>query len=69
MPNLNCPRCGLTVATTSPEDAVEHCPRCLARTGGALSIALSPDIAAAGRQSPRVIARLTRRSRSPEAKS
>jgi hypothetical protein len=69
MPDLNCPRCGLTVAVTRHEDALEHCPRCLARTGGALSIALAPPSSAAASRSPGVIPRLTRRGRSLEAKS
>jgi hypothetical protein len=69
MPDLSCPRCGLTVAVTSPEDAIEHCPRCLAQTQGALSITLNPLVSADRGRSPGVIARLARRGRSAEAKS
>jgi len=66
MPDLICPRCGLTVAGTRPEDAIDDCPRCLARTRGALSITLSPLISANRSGSPGVIARLTRLGRSEE---
>ena len=69
MPDLSCPRCGLTVAVTRPEDAIEHCPRCLARTQGALSIALTSLGYADRGRSPDAIARLSRRGRSGEAKS
>jgi hypothetical protein len=69
MPDLSCPRCELTVAVTGPDDAIEHCPRCLAQTRGALSITLSPLVSADGGRSPGAIARLSRRGRSGEAES
>jgi hypothetical protein len=69
MPELSCPRCGLSVAVTRPEDAIEHCPRCLARTRGALSITLSPLGSEDRARSAGVIGRLTRRRRSGEAES
>ena len=69
MPDLSCPRCGLTVAVTMPEDAIEHCPRCLAQTQGALSITLNPLVSADRGRSPGVIARPPGRRRSGEAKS
>lgn len=69
MPDLSCPRCGLTVAVPSPEDAIEHCPRCLAQTQGALSITLNSLVSADRGRSPGVIGRLPRRGRSGEAKS
>jgi hypothetical protein len=69
MPDLTCPRCGLSVAATRPEDAIEHCPRCFARTRGAMSITLSPRISANRCRAPGVIARLTRLGGSEDAKS
>jgi NMD protein affecting ribosome stability and mRNA decay len=39
MTSVMCPRCGLTEAATERGDAVV-CPRCLARSGGTLSIPL-----------------------------
>jgi hypothetical protein len=35
---LSCPRCGLTTRTSDLEADQEACPRCLARTSGALSV-------------------------------
>jgi hypothetical protein len=69
MSDLSCPRCGLTVAVKRPDDAVEHCPRCLARSRGTLSITLSPLSSDDRGRSPGVIARLTRRGRAGEASS
>jgi hypothetical protein len=31
MPYLNCPSCGLTVAMSSRDVVMRHCPRCFAR--------------------------------------
>jgi hypothetical protein len=44
MIDLNCPMCGLRVpaAVTQVAPEMEDCPRCLARTGGALSVKLEP---------------------------
>jgi hypothetical protein len=41
MRNLVCPHCGLEVKTAPGGEEVENCPRCLARSGGALSVYLS----------------------------
>jgi len=41
MEDLNCPRCGYAMSKRRDDD-IEHCPRCLARTAGALSIRLEP---------------------------
>jgi hypothetical protein len=35
---LTCPRCGLTTRSNADEADQEACPRCLARTSGALSV-------------------------------
>jgi Zn-finger nucleic acid-binding protein len=41
MTDLNCPLCGLHVpAIATQASEVDDCPRCLARTGGALSVKL-----------------------------
>jgi hypothetical protein len=40
---LSCPRCNLRVPIAKGESAEgEVCPRCLARTSGALSVQLAP---------------------------
>lgn len=31
--HLNCPRCGLTITPKASSLTVEHCPRCMARSG------------------------------------
>jgi Zn-finger nucleic acid-binding protein len=41
MSTLICPHCRLEVTTVPGGIEVEHCPRCLARSGGALSVYLS----------------------------
>jgi hypothetical protein len=46
MKQMNCPSCGLTAAFKRGEDAdAEHCPRCLARSSGTMSIRLRPGVA------------------------
>ena len=44
MTELSCPLCGSKVAAATSPAAAEatDCPRCLARTGGALSVKLGP---------------------------
>jgi hypothetical protein len=44
MTDLNCPMCGLRVPAVASQAApkMEDCPRCLARTGGSLSVKLEP---------------------------
>ncbi len=44
MTDLNCPMCGLRVPAAAAEAApkMNDCPRCLARTGGALAVKLEP---------------------------
>lgn len=32
MPYLNCPSCGLVLRMPRSESAIEHCPRCVARS-------------------------------------
>jgi hypothetical protein len=39
MTELSCPRCRLTVQA-GRRGEIEHCPRCLARTGGTTSVSL-----------------------------
>jgi hypothetical protein len=39
---MSCPECGLTLSVARGRGDVEHCPRCLARTRGAVSVALVP---------------------------
>jgi len=39
---LYCPQCGLSGKGTPVEGDTYPCPRCLARTSGALSVALVP---------------------------
>jgi hypothetical protein len=41
MPNLTCGRCGLTIADETV-DGTQECPRCLARSSGALTIPMVP---------------------------
>ena len=64
MEDLNCPRCGYAMSMRRDDD-IEHCPRCLAQTAGALSIRLEPP---SGNRTSRsaartVIDQLTRRVR------
>ena len=44
MTKMSCPACGLAVSfrNDEPLDSSEHCPRCLAKSRGALSIRLKP---------------------------
>ncbi len=44
MTDLTCPLCGLRVPLVARDAAVEFddCPRCLARTAGAVSVNLAP---------------------------
>lgn len=44
MTKMNCPACGLAVSFRRSEQtgSAEPCPRCLARSSGALSIRLKP---------------------------
>lgn len=44
MAHMNCPSCGLDVALSRGETAraEEVCPRCLARSSGAVSVHLRP---------------------------
>jgi Zn-finger nucleic acid-binding protein len=68
---LMCPRCGLKVRA-SADGQVEHCPRCLARTSGAMSIQLVRPARTAPRSKthPRdAIVRLARRVRTVRAKT
>ncbi|MHB8532437.1 MAG: hypothetical protein ACYDC2_06925 [Solirubrobacteraceae bacterium] len=63
---LVCPHCGLTKTVPASEPEDQHCPRCLARSGGALSVFLG-EAKPARRSSPRLIAqRLLRLGRTRE---
>lgn len=65
MEHLNCPSCGYAMSKRRDDD-IEHCPRCLAQTAGALSIRLEPrtDTRSSQAAAQGVIDRLTRRVRS-----
>lgn len=39
--HLNCPRCGLTITPKASWLTIEHCPRCIARSGLAVSLLAS----------------------------
>jgi hypothetical protein len=43
MTDLNCPLCGLKVPVTADDGgaSLEECPRCLAHSGGAVSVKLT----------------------------
>lgn len=43
MNTLRCPRCGLDVLQKDTDD-MRECPRCLAHSGGTLSVALEPRV-------------------------
>jgi hypothetical protein len=62
VPALVCPRCGL-VETPRRSEPVEHCPRCLAQTAGALSIVLEPRKDPTRSRARDAIERLARRVR------
>ena len=36
--HLNCPRCGLTIKPKASWLTIEHCPRCIAHSGVAISL-------------------------------
>jgi hypothetical protein len=38
---LACPCCGLHIAAGGPEEELHYCPRCLARSGGTVSVGMS----------------------------
>ena len=65
MTELNCPLCGLKVASATSQAAPEmtDCPRCLARSGGALSVELELRSAAASGPLQRRVATLLRQLR------
>jgi hypothetical protein len=60
MPVLSCPRCALTVPVDRAARGEQECPRCLARTSGALSVPLAPGLPDARAQGRSIIARLMR---------
>jgi hypothetical protein len=41
MSYMHCPRCGLSIRLRAPFLTLEHCPRCLARRGAAISMRIS----------------------------
>jgi hypothetical protein len=56
---LECPRCGITVMLPA-HGRDEFCPRCLARTRGALSVTLTPCEAGRGHDAEGLLGRLRR---------
>ncbi len=56
--SLTCPRCGMAVMLPA-RGCDELCPRCLARTGGALSVTLTPCEPGRGHRRSGFIGRLT----------
>jgi hypothetical protein len=65
MTELSCPLCGLKVAAATSQAAPDltDCPRCLAGTGGALSVMLGPRPARANVPLQRRVAGLLRQLR------
>ena len=59
----SCPLCGLTVPHDTDESLTWRCPRCLARSSGALSVALEPVPAPRRPRLPRFSRRLLRPAR------
>lgn len=57
---MSCPRCSLRVPTASDRDETDICPRCLAETGGALSVMLSPEGGTRRREDRGALRRLMR---------
>lgn len=51
MTRLTCPRCALNVRSADRLGEIEHCPRCLARSGGTESVTLLPSSSLAQSQS------------------
>ncbi len=43
MSYMNCPRCGLSIRLRASYLTLERCPRCLARSGLAVPMQLSPN--------------------------
>ncbi|HEY0517507.1 MAG TPA: hypothetical protein VGD00_10330 [Solirubrobacteraceae bacterium] len=60
---LSCPHCGLVRAAAPGENEVQLCPRCLARSGGALSVFLAAPTPQRGRSARLVAGRLLRLGR------
>jgi len=69
MIDLNCPMCGLRVPAAAAQAAPEmqDCPRCLARTGDALSVKLEPRVASETASLQRRVGDLLRQLRPPAA--
>jgi Zn-finger nucleic acid-binding protein len=65
MTELTCPLCDLTVPVAASRAApeMEHCPRCLAHTDGALAVKLERTRADASRLMQRRVAKLLRQLR------
>jgi hypothetical protein len=63
MTDLTCPACGLRVplATRNATAGFDDCPRCLARTGGAVSVRLAAEPAGDDAQGPRAVTSALRR--------
>jgi len=70
MIDLNCPMCGLRVPAAAIEAApqMQDCPRCHARTGGALSVKLEPRRASASASMQHRVEGLLRQLRPAEVK-
>jgi hypothetical protein len=55
---LSCPRCGLTVPVSQHQNDVEHCPRCLARSRGTMSVSLDSELPSTDAHGGGIIGRL-----------
>jgi Zn-finger nucleic acid-binding protein len=58
MSMLSCPQCGLVIPVARGELETEVCPRCLGRSGGALSVSLTPMRSRDSEQHSGILARL-----------
>lgn len=64
MSYLHCPVCGLNVPRTAEmESNAEECPRCLAQSGGTVSVKLAPGRVRESKPSRRRVTRFLRELR------
>ena len=50
---MECPCCDLRIEGAGAEDELHHCPRCLARSGGTVSVAMRSSASEAGKSGAR----------------